>query len=70
VLARHNQAYDAGQAVWFPRVGLAAGDLLKRMDTDERRLESGGVDLLSHTAPGETHVVLNDSGSTPRTSTA
>jgi hypothetical protein len=59
VLARHDYAYDAGQAVWFPRVGVRDGDLLRRIDANERRIERAGANVLSYTAPGEDHVALN-----------
>jgi len=60
VLARHDYAYDGGQAAWFPRVGLRTGDLLRRIDANKRRIERAGIDLHSYTAPGEDHVALND----------
>ena len=60
VLARHDYAYDQGQAIWYPRVGLPTGDLLQRIDANERRIERAGVALHSYTAPGRHHVALND----------
>jgi hypothetical protein len=60
VLARHDYAYDERQAEWFPRIDLPTGDLLARMDANERRIEASGVELLSYTAPGDAHLVLDD----------
>jgi hypothetical protein len=60
VFARHDHAYDEVQERWFPFVGIPAGDLLARVDANERQIERAGVNVHSYTAPGDEHVVLSD----------
>jgi hypothetical protein len=60
VFARHDYAYDERQEFWYPYLGLAAEDLLARIDANEAQIESAGVNLLSYTAPGNEHTVLGD----------
>lgn len=59
MLARHDYAYDGQQARWYPLLDLPTGDLLARTEANERRIEADGVELLSYTAPGDGHVVLD-----------
>lgn len=61
VLARHDYAYDERQAVWYPHLGIDAGDLLSRMDANEAEIEAAGVDQRSYTAPGTEHMVMTGS---------
>jgi hypothetical protein len=58
VFARHDYAYDAQQASWYPRIGIPAGDLLSRIDANETQIENAGVNLLSYIAPGHEHTAL------------
>jgi hypothetical protein len=58
VFARHDHAYDERQELWFPRVGITAGDLLSRIDANETQIENAGVNLLSYTAPGDGHGIF------------
>lgn len=60
VFARHDYAYDARQALWFPRAGIPEQDLLSLIDRNETQIEGAGVNLLSYIAPGGEHVVLSD----------
>jgi len=60
VFARHDYAYDEGQAMWYPIVGLPVDDLLTRIDANEDRIEAAGVDLLSYIAPGDDHTALTE----------
>jgi hypothetical protein len=60
VFARHDYAYDANQAMWYPLVGIPAGDLLSRMDANEAYVEAAGVDLASYIAPGDGHTALTE----------
>jgi hypothetical protein len=61
VFARHDYAYDAHQAIWYPKLGVETGDLLDRMDANEAQIEGAGVNLLSYTAPGDEHTALTES---------
>jgi hypothetical protein len=60
VFARHDYAYDEGQAVWYPIAGVPTKDLLSRIDANETEIEGAGVNLLSYIAPGDEHTVLSD----------
>jgi Pectinacetylesterase len=60
VFARHDYAYDAEQNSRLSRVGIAAEDLLARIDANETEIEDAGVDLLSYIAPGDEHTALSD----------
>jgi Pectinacetylesterase len=60
VFARHDHAYDETQELWYPLVGVSAGDLLSLIDANESQIEDAGVNLLSYTAPGSEHSVLSD----------
>jgi Pectinacetylesterase len=60
VFARFDHAYDETQAQWYPNLGIPAGDLRSRIDTNEARIEQAGINLLSYVAPGEEHVILAD----------
>jgi hypothetical protein len=60
VFARHDYAYDEGQAMWFPIVGLPLDDLLSLVDANEAQIEEAGVDLLSYIAPGDDHTALTE----------
>jgi Pectinacetylesterase len=60
VFARHDYAYDKQQESWFPRLGVPAGDLSARMDANENRIESAGVNQLSYVAPGVEHTVFTE----------
>jgi hypothetical protein len=60
VFARHDYAYDARQALWYPRVGIPVGDLLSRIDANQTQIEDAGVNVLSYVAPGDDHTVLGD----------
>jgi Pectinacetylesterase len=60
VFARHDYAYDAEQARWYPLAGIPRGDLLSRLDRNEAQIERAGVQVLSYVAPGQEHTVLTD----------
>ncbi len=60
VFARVDYAYDARQELWYPLVGIPAGDLLSRIDANETQIEGAGVNLLSFIAPGDGHTALSD----------
>jgi hypothetical protein len=60
VFARHDYAYDAEQARWYPVAGIPTKDLLSRMDANETQIEHAGVSVHSYTAPGHEHTVLTD----------
>ena len=60
VFARHDYAYDEHQQSWYPRIGIAAGDLLSRIDANETQIEKAGVNVLSYIAAGDDHTALSD----------
>jgi hypothetical protein len=60
VFARHDYAYDEGQALWYPILGLSMDDLLSLIDANEAQIEDAGVDLLSYIAPGDGHTALTE----------
>jgi Pectinacetylesterase len=60
VFARHDYAYDKNQVSWYPFLGIPGKNPLSLMDGNEARIESAGVNLLSYTAPGDEHTVLDD----------
>jgi hypothetical protein len=60
VFARLDHAYDEEQESWMPFLGVQAKDLLSLIDANETQIERAGVRVLSYTAPGAEHVVLND----------
>ena len=60
MFARHDFAEDENQASWYPYLGIPAGDLPSRMETNEEQIEAAGVDLHSYVAPGDEHTVLGD----------
>ena len=60
VFARVDYAYDERQAVWYPLLDIAVGDLLERHAANEAAIEAAGVNLHSYIAPGDDHAVLSD----------
>jgi hypothetical protein len=60
VFARHDYAYDANQASWYPFIGIRDKSPLSLMDRNEAQIEGAGVNLHSYTAPGDAHTVLGD----------
>jgi Pectinacetylesterase len=60
VFARHDYAYDDQQARWYPIIGMPVGNLLARINRNERLIEGAGVKLLSYTARGREHTLLSD----------
>jgi hypothetical protein len=60
VFARHDFAYDAGQQLWYPILGIDAPDLLALIDANETAIEAAGVELLSYIAPGDGHTALTE----------
>jgi Pectinacetylesterase len=60
VFARADYAYDETQEGWFELLGIRAGDLLSRIETNETQIENAGVNVHSYIAPGAEHVVFSD----------
>ncbi|SDU58660.1 pectin acetylesterase-family hydrolase [Jiangella alkaliphila] len=58
--ARFDHAYDEVQAYFVLLAAASADDLLALIDANETQIEEAGVNLLSYTAPGDQHVVLDD----------
>jgi hypothetical protein len=60
VFARVDYAYDQRQELGASLFGVPPEDLLARIDANEARIESAGVDLFSYVAAGDGHGVLSD----------
>jgi hypothetical protein len=60
VFARVDYAYDERQELGASLFGVPPEDLLARIDANEARIESAGVDLFSYVAAGDGHGVLSD----------
>jgi hypothetical protein len=61
VFARVDHAGDADQKAHLALLGVPTNDLAGLMRANETQIERAGVTLHSYTAPGEGHVVLDDS---------
>jgi Pectinacetylesterase len=60
VFARHDYAFDQGQAMWYPLVGVPTRNLLVRTDANGKRIRAAGVDLHSYIAPGDDHTAMTE----------
>jgi Pectinacetylesterase len=61
VMARFDFAFDAVQAEFMTMTGADTSNLVASMDSNEALIEEAGVTQHSYTAPGDNHVIVQDS---------
>jgi hypothetical protein len=59
IFARHDYAFDRVQQSFLGAVGVPTDDLVTLIDSNEKQIEQGGVDLRSYISPGDSHTVLS-----------